>query len=118
MANKDAYLQVYQPLIIRKTLLNSALNCVKLLEYREKIIKIRKSKYVKIDQLKTLSNDIKNLVLKLEADLPEIKKQEADENKPVKSDVRIKQVKQPGYQFDDIEDEIRSIKEKIDNLNI
>jgi|SRR3989344_4390113 len=114
MGSKDAYLQVYQPLTIRKTLLNSAVSCIKLMEDREKIIKLRKSKYTKIDQLKVLSNEIKNLVLKLESELPEIKKP-VDNDKPVKNNIGIKQ---SGYQFDDIEDEIKSIKEKIDRLNV
>ncbi|SRR3989344_7167151 len=115
MVSKEAYLQVYQPLTIRKTLLSSAIDCIKLIEDKESIVSLIKNKHHKIIEVKRLFNDLKEDYAKLEAALPELSS--ASEIKEAKSKAKIKIQEPIELNLNNIEKEIMDIKQRIEKLN-
>lgn len=114
MPKSSTYVQVKEPLGIRKILLTSALGSIKLLEMKEELLRLKKEKAKKILNLKETVSDLNILIQELNSNLPESKAKTVK----YKEESKIKEIEIKEPKLGDIGKEIEEIKAKLESLNI
>lgn len=118
---KDTYVELIEPITTRKSLLNQAINIIKLQESREKLEGIRKEKREKIIELKQKLDELIPLLKELKLIIPESKiPREAKEKVAVKTtkNKTKKEIIIEEPKLSSVEKEIAEIRQRIESLKI
>lgn len=112
MEDSQYFVQIKDPLDIRRDILGSSRQIIHILQRYERIKDLRIKKVEKIGELKSVTKDIHLLVSKLKTVLPayKVRLDLERENQPRKRGMT-------GNELKNLEEELRKIEERIGNLS-
>ncbi len=105
----DFFVGIYEPLDVRRNLLESSKDVVKSLQAYDKLTEIRKSKLRYYEQMRGIMDELNFLVSKLKTKLPESHLRKKDERIVVNKEIPTEEMRK-------LEDEFRKIEREFSDL--
>ena len=122
MSEANVHIQIQRSSVLRKDLLESSLKCMELIQFYDRLKRLRKEKNVLIANFKTLIGEINTLVQCLDfQELPEevvSVKEQKKIKQGVKEKTKSKVIEVHKNARSQIESEIDEIRAKLDNLHL
>jgi hypothetical protein len=110
----DYFIGVYEPLDVRRNLLESSRQAIRSLECHEKIEKIRTEKLKCIREMKRVMSELEMLSLKLKQRMPKFNFRKADPEKDQeKEELHIHGSTKFSHELKALEEQLRSIEKEL-----
>jgi chromosome segregation ATPase len=110
MEQKDYFVGIYDPVDVRRNLLESSRNIVKSLESFDNLQRIRHDKLKSIKELKSMMNEIDMILAKLKEKLPNAHLRELDISEPQTTRADF------SGQIDQLEEQLKSVEKELSKL--
>ena len=122
MANKkDYYVNISEPVFIKRTILESSRSVIHILQDNERLIDLREQKHELFQKFDKVAKEINSLTQKLKNDLPHVPV--SKKSKPVKhkkeEPIKVQKViPKERSALEALEQELRSVEEQLNKLSI
>ena len=118
--NQNYYVNIVEPVYVRRNLLESSRSIIHILQGHEKLKEIREKKHELFNKYNFTIKEIKSLVMKIKSELPEVtqskkrKIEKESKEKPFKVEKTIPKEKSA---LEALEQELLSIEDQLNNLS-
>ncbi|MCM2325545.1 MAG: hypothetical protein NDI94_03720 [Candidatus Woesearchaeota archaeon] len=106
------FVGIYEPIDVRRNILESSKEIVKSMQAQERLLEIRREKLVQYDKIRSVMDELSMLLAKLKQKLPESHLRKATGEMPIKTltDPRSGEMRK-------LEQEFRKIEQEFSNLS-